>query len=67
VLRDCPLHEQLSEPLQYALGVQLPFHVNRQALPRVLVNDPQQAEGPALVGTVMHEVVGPDVILALGP
>ena len=27
--RDPSMHEQLAEPLQYALGVQLPLHIDR--------------------------------------
>ena len=58
---------QLAELLEYLLRVQLPFRFDRQALPGVFVNDRQQPEGSALVGTVIQEVVDPNMILALGP
>ena len=67
VLRDSALHEQLAELLEYLLRVQLPFRFDRQALPGLFVNDRQQPEGSALVGTVIQEVVDPNMILALGP
>ena len=65
--RNAPLHKQRAEPLQDALGVQLPLHVDRQVLPRVLVNDRQHPEGPPLVGAVLHKIVCPYMVLVLGP
>ena len=61
------MNEQLAEPLEHVLGVQLSFYIDRQALPRVLVDDRQQPVRATLVSAVMHEVVRPDVILVLRP
>ena len=47
----CELRQPRSTPrsLQHALGVQLPFYVDRQALSRVLIDDAQQPQDPAIV------------------
>ena len=39
---------------------------DRQALPGELVQDVEGSEGPAVVGPVMHEVIGPDIVRPLG-
>ena len=49
--------EQLREPIQHVLGSELSTHVDRQALPCVLVHDCEHPEWPPIVGPVEREVV----------
>ena len=48
---------ELGEARQHVLRVQPPRHVDRQALPRVLVDDRQHPQWPAVGGAVEDEVV----------
>ncbi|MCY4088159.1 MAG: hypothetical protein OXG37_15050, partial [Actinomycetia bacterium] len=54
--------EQLREAGEHIVGPDAPGHLDRQALPSVLVYHGQQPQGPAVVGSGRHQIVGPDVI-----
>src|SRR5579875_3492560 len=41
--------------------------MDRQALPRVLVDQVQESNRPSIMGVCTHEVIGPDVIAMLRP
>jgi hypothetical protein len=43
-------------------GVQLPFDPDRQAFPAVFVHDIELSERPAIVCSVLHEVVRADIV-----
>ena len=54
--------EQLRQDIQDVLAVELPPDADRQAFPGIFVDDGQHVERLAIMGTVLDEVVGPDVV-----
>ena len=56
---------ELGETGEHALRVQPPCNVDRQALPRVLVDDREHPHWPAVDGAVEGEIVRPDVVRSL--
>src|SRR5690606_32737538 len=48
-------------------GRDAPLHLERVALSRVLIDDGEELEPPAIGRLVHGEVVAPDVVLVLGP
>src|SRR3990172_4467803 len=48
--------------MKNVVGVHLPSHPNRQTLPGELVDNRQQSERLAVMGTIHHKVVGPRVV-----
>ena len=64
--RNAAQEEQVGQDLEDIGRGELPPDPDRQALPGELVQDIEGAEGPAVVGPVMHEVVGPDLVRPLG-
>ncbi len=59
VLRGSSLREKLRQHGQNVVVPEPSLHMDRQALPPVLVNDCQHAEGSAVVGPICDEVVRP--------
>ena len=57
------LSEQIGENLKYIMGSSLSTDLDRQTLPRVLVEYRQESDRPAIVRSRANEVIGPDVIL----
>ena len=51
--------KQLRQDVQNVLAVQLPLHVDRQARPRVLINDRQHAEHTSVVRAILAQVGQP--------
>ena len=64
--RSMPL-EQLGEHSQDVIASKLALDVDRQALAAMLIDDGQHAERLAIVSTVHHEVVAPDMAGILRP
>jgi hypothetical protein len=62
VLRHAPTHEQITQPLQHVLARELLGHVDRQALPRVLIHDRQHPDRTPVRRSVHHEVVAPHMV-----
>jgi hypothetical protein len=54
--------EQIAQSLQQVLAGELPRHINRQALSRVLIDDHQHPKRTAVGCPIRHEVIAPDVI-----
>ena len=57
----------LGQHIDHLVAVDPPPDMDRQALPRVLVDQVQEPHCPSIVGVGTHEVVGPDVIAMLRP
>ncbi len=55
--------EQLGEDIEHLLAVELTPDMNGETLPAVLVDHSQHAEGFPIMGPVLDEVIGPDVVL----
>lgn len=55
--------KQLRQHIENILAVQLPLHMDGQALACVLVNDGEHAECLAVMGAILDEVIGPDMAL----
>ena len=64
--RDAAQDEQVGQHVDDVNGGKLPAHPDRQALAGELVQDVEHAEGPAVMGLMMDEVIGPDVVRPLG-
>src|SRR4249920_198102 len=64
---DAAQDEQIGERVDHVYGPQLPADADRQALPGELVDDVEHAETPSIVGAVLNEVVGPDMVGMLRP
>jgi len=63
----CPVRdEQISQALEDVVGAQTPRHDNRQASPGELVDDGEHPNGPPILGAILDEVIGPDMIGPLG-
>lgn len=61
------LLEQVRHGLKDVLGMEPAGRADGQAFPRILVNHGQQAKLAAVMGAILHEVVGPDVMPILRP
>ena len=65
--RNAAQDEEVRQDVDDVGRLQLPVDPDRQALAGELVDDVEHAELPAVVGAVLDEVVGPDMVGALGP
>ena len=63
---DAAQDEEVRQDVDDVRGFQSSVDPDRQALSGELVNDVQHAELPAVVGTILDEVVGPDMVGPLG-
>ena len=59
--------EQVGQDVDHGGRIQLPVDPDRQALPGELVDHVEHTELPPVVRPALDEVVGPDVVRALGP
>ena len=66
VSRDGAQDEQIGQHIDDVNRGELSPNPDRQALPGELVQDIARAEGPGVIGPVMHEVIRPDMVRALG-
>ena len=66
VIRGFPLDEQFGKQVEHVVGAKTTGDRDRQAFPRVLVNDGEHAERLAVVRPRLDEVIGPDVIRPVG-
>ena len=57
--------EQVRESIDYLSRVQLPFHPDRQTFSAVFIQDVERPKGSAIIGSVVHEVIRPNVITIL--
>ena len=55
-------YEQLAQDMQDVLAVELTIHMDGQALSAELIDDREHSERLAVVGAVLDEVVGPDMV-----
>jgi hypothetical protein len=58
--------EQVGQDVDDVGGVELAIDADRQCLVRELVDHVEHAILPSIIGPVLHEVVGPDVVGPLG-
>src|SRR6056297_3999641 len=58
--------EEVRQDVDDVRRLQLPVYADLKALPSELVDDVQHAELPAVVGAVLDEVIGPDMVGPLG-
>jgi hypothetical protein len=61
------LDHGFGQHIDHLVAVDPAPHMDRQAFPRVLVNQVQEAHRPAVVREGAHEIVRPDVIRPLRP
>ncbi len=59
--------EQIGQAMQNIAGFEPPRCVYRQTAARIFVDDGQHAERPAILGAILHEIIGPDVAGAFWP
>ena len=57
--------EQVRESVDDLSRVELSFHTDRQAFSAVFIQDVECPERPAIVGSVMHKVIRPDMVAIL--
>lgn len=62
-----PQDEEIRQSIHHIDGVELPVNTDSQSLPCELINDIQRAVNTPVVGPVMDEVIGPDMIGTLWP
>ena len=62
MLRRAVSDEEIRETLEHVVSSELPRDDNGQAAARELVEHHEHAEGPTILGAILDEVVGPDVI-----
>jgi hypothetical protein len=62
-----PFETEVRQGLDNIEGAEAAGDPDRQALPRELVHEAEQPELPAIVGAVLDEVVGPDVVGVFRP
>jgi hypothetical protein len=55
-------HEEIFEAMEYIIGVKPPVHPDGEALPTEFVDNRQHLDGTTIVGAVLYEVIGPDVV-----
>ncbi len=60
-------YEQVCQNVDYIGRVQFPLGSDCQAFPAVLIKDVQCPEGLAIIGSVMDEIIAPNVIAMLRP
>jgi len=60
--RHTPADETLTQPLRKVPTGELPRHVDRETLPRELVDNRQHPERPTIRRPVHHEVVAPHMV-----
>jgi hypothetical protein len=58
--------EQTLQGAQDILGLDPTFDLDGQTLPRILIQDHQELEPPAVSGLVRHKVITPHVVDVLG-
>ena len=67
VLWHAPKDEEIGQDVDHIRGFELPVEPDRQALQRELVDHVQHAILSAIMGAVLEEVIGPDVIWPFRP
>ena len=67
VLRYAAQDEQVGQGIDHIDGLQFAINPDRQAFVSELVDDVEHAELASIMGALLEEVVGPDVVAALGP
>jgi hypothetical protein len=65
VARHATQDEEVRQDVDHVGRLQLPADADREALSGERVDDVEPAELPAVVGAVLDEVVGPDMIALL--
>ena len=65
--RDAMQYEQFRERLEHINRPQPPGDHDRQAFPRILLDDGEDLQRPAVMRAVRHEVIRPDVVPILRP
>jgi len=66
VLWDTSRCHEPCESLKHIAVAEIPRHINRKALPRMLVDHREHPKAPTVVRSRLDEVVAPDMVLVLG-
>ena len=67
VLRHAPEDEEVGQDVDDVGRLELPVDPDRQTFPRELIDDVQHAILPSVMGAILHEVVGPDMVRSFCP
>ena len=67
VLRRSVGDKEIGQTVKHVIGSQPPCHDDCQTPARELIEHDKHAEGAAVVGAILNEVVRPDVVRPLGP
>jgi hypothetical protein len=59
--------EEVGQTLEHVIGSEPSRNDDRQAPARKLIQHDEHAKGPTVLGAILDEVVGPDVVRPLGP
>ena len=60
-------HEEVGQRIHHVGGVELAIDADHQRLPGEFIDDVEGPVGSAVMGAVVDEVIGPDVIRPLRP
>jgi hypothetical protein len=59
--------EQIGEDMQHIVGPELSGDLDRQALPRVFVDDREHADRSPVMGSCSDKIIRPDMVRPAGP
>jgi len=60
-------HKEISQAMEHVISVEFSFNHNVEALPTEFVYDGQDPDGAAIMGAVLHKIIGPDMVAMGGP
>ncbi len=60
-------HEEIGQAMEHVISVQFSFNHDVEALPTEFVYDREDPDGTAIMGAVLHKVIGPDMVAMGGP
>jgi hypothetical protein len=67
VARRAVYDEQIGENMQHIVGPELSGDLDRQALPRVFVDDREHADQSPVMGPCGNKIIRPDMVRPAGP
>ncbi len=66
IFRYAPRGHQPGQSLKHIIAAEIPRHINRKTLPRVLIDHREHPKAPTVMCPGMDKVVTPDMVLVLG-
>lgn len=67
VFRRAAQDEQIGQGVDHVDRIEFASHADHQRLLRKLIDDVERAEYPPIVGPILNEVIGPDMVRTLWP